>query len=595
MPAPARLRIIYPVEFAADTGGDRRVRILGGFQRVSSSHQGNVVDIDSNDEPLPKYTEQLSITMSNPGISAPEANNYWKFETSSILYRVTYDVNFDVPGFKIYGDFRTAEAVGAILSPNVPNTVGIWFVLESDLPFLGFDSAIENNLRVHLPPGFRAIDSEDKDGNMRDCGFNDYSQPNNAKQVLPSDERQFLPMPSGTECRRVETPEGNYIELKVDGDIEYGLDYAFQFTVINAEHTPSNNVFRFETLVDGVILHLQENIQGFNLESLHTFAITPQDTTANMNLARITFDMMSDKAIPGGSEIYLYAPRGFAFTCAYFRTTGLAPTTQCYTGTRDGLPMAKFTVDTQGELGKGSGMQPMDPFQILVFVQNPPYTPQPNHWAAEIISPLKNFIDKIKDVEGFYITGPIDVRIMPTFAYKGERNGLAIEFIPTTILNQADDGNEIMITAPLGFEFERNCTDFRLRWTNLEQLHLDDDSLRTYPNVEQYNFPPPHHTCQGSGSNVLYVRLGRHAGLLTPYNYTIEVDVINPKFEINTTNIWTFKTQVRHPAERPGDPDTVKIVDANLNIMGFFLRDLERAPDDVSQAAIPLLLALFVW
>lgn len=69
--------------------------------------------------------------------------------------------------------------------------------------------------------------------------------------------------------------------------------------------------------------------------------------------------------------------------------------------------------------------------------------------------------------------------------------------------------------------------------------------------------------------------------------------MINPRFEINTSNTWTFLTQVRTKKSAPM-PDEIKIVDANLNIMGFYLKNLERVPDDVSLAASLLAVAL-VW
>ena len=50
----------------------------------------------------------------------------------------------------------------------------------------------------------------------------------------------------------------------MDGLLEYGLDYAFQFGVTNAENEPlaADNFFRFETLMDGVILHLERDIKS---------------------------------------------------------------------------------------------------------------------------------------------------------------------------------------------------------------------------------------------------------------------------------------------------------------------------------------------
>merc|ERR1719164_265022 len=110
--------------------------------------------------------------------------------------------------------------------------------------------------------------------------------------------------------------------------LEFGVDYAFQFGVTNPEKQPlpNDNNFRFETLVNDVILHLRPDIRGFQLERLKVFNIEPFDTTSMLPMAKLQLTLVSDKNIPGGSQISVYAPRGFIFTCAYFRTQVLAST-----------------------------------------------------------------------------------------------------------------------------------------------------------------------------------------------------------------------------------------------------------------------------
>jgi hypothetical protein len=125
-----KLRITYPSQFALDTGGDRRINTGEGFRRVQTEHSGNVVEIVSSDDALPRDVSlYFSIFMSNPGISPPPEQNIWQFETVDMTKKERVDCNFDAPGFTIYGDFRQAKVAAAILAPAVHNIIGILFVL----------------------------------------------------------------------------------------------------------------------------------------------------------------------------------------------------------------------------------------------------------------------------------------------------------------------------------------------------------------------------------------------------------------------------------------------------------------------------------
>merc|ERR1711924_297641 len=113
---------------------------------------------------------------------------------------------------------------------------------------------------------------------------------------------------------------------------DYGLDYAFEFGAENPRYTPvpSKNLWRFETLMSDVILHLRQNIEGFQLEEIKEIHVRPSITTTLAPRNRIEFFMLTTKYIPGGSKIEIRAPNGFIFTCAFFRTDdGLANTTTC--------------------------------------------------------------------------------------------------------------------------------------------------------------------------------------------------------------------------------------------------------------------------
>merc|ERR1711998_257606 len=427
---------------------------------------GNTVEFILEDDPLPKHEKHsFAVFMSNPGISPPPHENIWKFETLSDGKRV--DCNFDVPGFKIYGDFSQSEIAGAILAPGVHNIIGIWFKLATDLEYTS-----ESYMRIWMPKGYEV---------ENDCGFDDfkleYTRIPNAKEAFP-DTVKFVPLPSGSSCEAELDPESGqfYVLLKIDAMLEFGVDYAFQFGVTNPEKQPlpKDNNFRFETLVNGVILHLRRDIRGFQLGRLKVFNIEPFDTTSQLPMAKLQLTLVSDKNIPGGSQISVYAPRGFVFTCAYFRTQVLASTTTCYTKQN----LARFTVDSQDP--KPPNVQ----LGITVYATNPQFTPQPNFWGCDVISPLGSFVDTISEHQGYDITGAIIASVNGSFKYYGQRSRLSVQFIPSTIMNQADIGNEIVIYAPENYRFPRNCTHFSFRFSNQEQID------QRHPNADQYNFPP---------------------------------------------------------------------------------------------------------
>lgn len=221
---------------------------------------------------------------------------------------------------------------------------------------------------------------------------------------------------------------------------------------------------------------------------------------------------------------------------------------------------AEFTVDTQ------DAKPAMFLMGIIAYATNPEFTPQPNEWGVTILGPLGTHIDTLEGYQGFDITGAILSRVIASFPFKGQRNPIMLEIIPSTIMNQADDGNIIVIRAPKGFIFPFNCSGFNFDFSNKEQL---DDR---YPNREQYAFPPVGTSCRGSGKEVLTVALPTGAGLLAPYNYTIQATVMNPKYDLNGTNKWSVLTAVSQAGYE-------RTVDANRSFDGFFLRELQGIED----------------
>merc|ERR1719324_587955 len=330
-------------------------------------------------------------------------------------------------------------------------------------------------------------------------------------------------------------------------------------------------MWRFETLMNGVILHLYRGVPSFQLEEIKEVTITRGDTTALNPLHRLTFYMMSDKFIPGGSKIQIQAPNGFIFTCAFFRTDeGLSNTTTCYVRERN---LAEFTIDSQDP------KQPQTPFRLFVNLFNPEFTPQENHWSFEIISPLGQSIDIRDNVHGFDITGRVQVEVLPLFPYLGQNNPLRVRFVPSTIMNQADEGNELVLTAPSSYLFNKNCTGFYLRFSVTPDIPED---VGGYPS--SFEFPPPGIQCIGFDNSTVVIRMptseglsNQHTGGLLKNNYTLEIDVLNP-VNHSASNTWTFVTRVRNPSGQ-------RIVDANRTLEGFSLNQLVPLNLDESFAA----------
>jgi len=158
-------------------------------------------------------------------------------------------------------------------------------------------------------------------------------------------------------------------------------------------------------------------------------------------------------------------------------------------------------------------------------------------------------------------------------------------------MNQADIGNEIVIYAPQNYRFPRNCTDFSFRFSNMEQID------QRYPNADQYKFPPQPLTCTGNDNlrdPHLTVRLPDGAGLLAPYNYTIEVEIVNPAFDPNANDTVDSTWQI---ITRVSNSEIYREVDANRSFepYDYYLQKLAVVEDDISSAPAGVLLATVLF
>eukprot|EP00928_Gymnodinium_smaydae_P002156 TRINITY_DN10763_c0_g6_i1.p1 TRINITY_DN10763_c0_g6~~TRINITY_DN10763_c0_g6_i1.p1 ORF type:complete len:2393 (+),score=568.77 TRINITY_DN10763_c0_g6_i1:803-7180(+) len=569
-PPKALLRIVVPDEYRRNANAAFQgspISTGDSFPtQVEKRQTMNTFELETIEEQLAANTPmQITIGLSNGPISPSREANVWKIEAFTLADGAPklLNCNYDVEGFKIFGEFAVTAISPSVMSPNANNIIGAWFMLKSILK-----ADPTSRLKIVLPKGYKAmVDCGSKDPNRWSLSYN----PNRpgVKEPHPP-EKSYFPLPSGTYCYDKYDPveERYYVLLEIDvvGMLDYGLDYAFEFLVINPaiadEPSDEDNYWRFETMRNGVILHLSQEVRGFRLEQIKEVRVTPSDTTTLFPLNRIEFHMMSDKTIPGGSKIFIYAPSGFTFLCAFFRTIGLV-NTLCYVKKPN---LAEFTLDSQDR------KDPDQPFKLLVYLTNPEFTPQINEWAFDIVAPANlgaRKIDTRSFLPSFDITGRVLVEVKDTFPYIGETNPLRIVFVQSTIMNQADNGNEIVVLAPQGYVFPINCTGFYLRLSNEKNRGEDDededDGMPKYP--ESYTYPPPGITCQGFNNRTVVIRMPDGVGLLRN-NYTLEVDVENPPYLPNTTNEWQFITRVRN--EKVGQ----KIVDANRTVPGFVLEKL---------------------
>lgn len=554
----AILRIKFPVEYMrGENAAFSGPAIQTGFtfpQQVERRQSLNTIELEAIEEGYPADIPLVVILgLSNPEISPTRVNNIWTFEAFSLSTgeEQLLNVNLNVTGFKIFGEFSGAYVTGTVLSPLATNVVGIWLNLKSPLR-ASLDTGQTSQMRLWLPPTFQPLP---------DCGNALFSLSYDVGRELVKNPFpitiSYLSLPSGTYCfDRYDEISGQwYVELTIEQEVSYGLDYAFEFGLTNPFRTPAtaDNVWRFETLQNDVILHLRRSVPGFELEQIKDVRVTPSDTTTLLPLHRLEFYIMSDKYIPGGSKIEITAPHGFGFTCAFFSTdAGLAITTTCYVRMPN---IAEFTMDTSDP------KQPNSPFRLFVYASNPEFTPQQNYFNFRIISPLADVLDMRDFVWSFDITGRIEVDIQATFNYFGQINPLRIVFRQSTILNQADIGNELVLSGPDGFIFPTNCTEgFRLRLSNSVEQPTTNRGYDI-----GFVFPPEGMTCRGYDNATVSVRFPDGAGLLRN-NYTLEVDVSNPGYVPNSTT-WSFITRVRNE-------EGEKIVDANRTLDGFGLVEL---------------------
>mmetsp|Transcript_65594 Transcript_65594/g.170338 ORF Transcript_65594/g.170338 Transcript_65594/m.170338 type:complete len:2438 (+) Transcript_65594:84-7397(+) len=567
----ATLKITHPIEYMKSANAAfQGASVSTGpvFPRMKEIRQSlNTIEIIAIEESIPANEDmEISIIMSNPGISPSRMANVWTFEASSMRTgsMVIQDVNYNVSGFKIFGEFSRGAITATVLSPKSDSIIGVWFVLKSELPLK--PEGFRKGIRIWIPKGF--LPNPAPRGPLyaaRVCN-EDFSYTYNAYREGVEGFPQtidYFGLPSGSYCTN-HWDEGYgqfYTYISIDGTalVDYGLDYAFEFGVTNPalDGMPpvEENIWRLETVMEDVILHLKTGLPGYDLEQIKVVNLQFEDTTKRRTLHPLQFSIMSEKYIPGGSKFIITGPESFQVGCVFFRPLyGLSSTTTCLVTEPN---VVEFTIDSQDPKTANT------PFAIRVMWTNPEFTPQQNWWRVNIISPLAKAIDVRDFIPGFDVTDRVEVAINAMFAYLGEVNPLRVVFMQYTIMNQADTGNELVLTGPTGFIFHENCTGFHLRLTDDTQEDSSASANTGYPSG--FVFPPAGTTCMGFGNSTVIVRLPDGAGLLKN-SYTLEIDVENPGYRPNGT-YWEFFTRVRNE-------NGTKIVDANRTVPRFELSEL---------------------
>jgi len=593
------LRITHPIEYMKNANAAfQGAPVTTGptFPRLKEIRQSlNVIEIIALEERIPADEDiEIGIIMSNPSISPPRPVNIWTFEASSSRTGedVLLNVNYNVSGFKIFGEFSRAEVMATVLSPLSDSIIGVWFVLKSALERVAF--SISKGMRIWMPKGFRPNPTP-RPPVYAPLGCNDFSfsyNPNREGVAGFPSTIDYIELPSGSYCSTHwdQSYEQFYVYISIDGPqlVDSGWDYGFEFGVINPavenQPPPEENLWRVETVMENVILHLKTGILGYELEEIKVVQLTYEDTTKRRTLHPIEFYLMSEKFIPGGSKIIIRGPAGFQVGCVFFRPVlGLSSTTTCLTRSSN---VVEFTLDSQDPKAANT------PMAIRMMWTNPEFTPQDNWWRVDIVSPLKKAIDVRDYIPGFDITDRVMVYIEPTFAYLGESNPVLVYFLAYTIMNQADTGNELVLVAPEGYIFPATCTGFDLRLTSSVQTSQATTTATGYDTG--FVFPPPGTECIGFDNATVVIRLPNGAGLLKN-NYTLQVAVQNPGYQPNGTNTWQLYTRVRNE-------NGTKYVDANRSLAGFSLGQLVplrtdegAAPRSSLPLALPALLLLIMF
>ena len=186
-------------------------------------------------------------------------------------------------------------------------------------------------------------------------------------------------------------------------------------------------------------------------------------------------------------------------------------------------------------------------------------TPQKNVWSVEIRNPDKITIDVRTDIPGFDVPGQISGYVSAQFVYTNQRSVATVHFTPSTVQTRANEGNELIVQAPLGYIFGTECRSLSLKAIS--------SSIPSYPVPPSHVFP--NLDCVGFNNETLIVRFPKGSGL-GRFDYELTVLVVNAKSASQASD-WTVFTRARDIITA-----NAHTVDLNSTIPGYALAELSR-------------------
>ena len=545
--APSRIEIQLPIAFTQNIQMIMDVEVSGSLPRNTAWKliETEKVQLDCEEDSIPGNEPLgVSLIVANPNMAPPDEQNLWRITASS--NGTVVSINNRILGFRVYAEFESISIAGRVLSPSMVNTLGISFILASDLQR---DNRFPASfLEITFPEGYSPVDPM--------CGqrlfSTAYTRYDGADLQLSTD-RTYVQIPSGSICRSViNSDDAMMVMIDLDGPLMFGIEYAFQVGVVNPKHTPNINEFAFKTIYNGVALHTRTGVRGVVMHELQLFEIFASNPTKGSRVNTVSFDLSSSKAIPGSSTVTIRGPAGFELFCKDIQYVGFSASTFCDTsGT-------SITIS----LDKDGGIVPNQKISVIVPTFNPQSTPRTNLWSVEIKNREGFTVDVRTDVPGFDVTGRLTGSVSAKFVYTGQRSIITARFSPSTIQTRAMEGNQILVVPPSGFRFESECQSLSLRAVTSQ--------IASYPIPEGYLIPTSSLKCGGFENGTLSIAFARGYGL-QPFEYELTATVVNANTSSSRSD-WTILT--RSPDLLTG---ALHVSDFNSSIPGYALAELSKA------------------
>ena len=443
----------------------------------------------------------VPIVVGNPAMVPGE--NTWELVAG--ISGVLNAVNLNVTGFSIFGDFVHVGLVGRVLAPNKTNTVGVSFMLASDLPW----TEDETFFIIEIPNGYLAIDSF--------CGKDlfsyQYTRYEGADSQFPNNV--LIALPSGSTCN---TLNNTTMRINLDSTLLAGVSYAFQIGVINPT-LQMENFWQLKTSIGSTILHVSNPVPGLGLQVLEKFTMAPSNPSkfAINNFVYIT--LQSSKSLPAGSRIRIEFPPEFRITCfgVTFDMLQFGKNAKCQFGD----DFLEIVMDQSNSvIGPFADIW----FQVLIPV-NPGGSPWSNYWSALVLTrDGLSTIDVMTNVAGFDVTGQIFGSVVSRYIYTNQQTVVLISFSSTTTQSRGLAGNSLVITTPPGFIITCSKYDCACVTCNDNLYALENKTI-----------------CESYSNETLRVYFPTGFGLHAGNTYEIHTTVVNAK-TTNTTDKWTFAT-----------------------------------------------------